>query len=50
MGGTPFLDQNYTVFGEIISGLNVIDKIAAIPTRPGDRPIKNVIMKIRLLN
>lgn len=50
MGGTPFLDQNYTVFGEIISGLNVIDKIAAIPTRSGDRPIKNVIMKIRLLN
>ena len=50
MGGTPFLDQNYTVFGEVISGLNIIDKIAAIPTQPGDRPIKNVIMKIRLLN
>ena len=50
IGGTPFLDQNYTVFGEVISGLNIIDKIAAIPTQPGDRPIKNVIMKIRLLN
>ncbi|MBX2931091.1 MAG: peptidylprolyl isomerase [Chitinophagaceae bacterium] len=50
IGGTPFLDQNYTVFGEIISGLNVIDKIASLQTRPGDRPIKDVRMKIRMLN
>jgi Peptidyl-prolyl cis-trans isomerase (rotamase) - cyclophilin family len=50
IGGTPFLDQNYTVFGEVISGLNVIDKIANAPTRPGDRPVKNIRMKIRLLN
>ncbi len=50
IGGYPFLDQNYTVFGEVISGLNVIDKIAAVQTKPGDRPLKNVVMKIRLLN
>jgi peptidyl-prolyl cis-trans isomerase B (cyclophilin B) len=50
LGGTPFLDQNYTVFGEVISGLNVLDKIAAVQTKPGDRPAKNVMMKIRLLN
>ncbi len=50
IGGTPFLDQNYTVFGEVISGLDVIDKIAALQTRPGDRPVKDVRMKIRLLN
>ena len=50
IGGTPFLDQNYTVFGEIITGLNVLDKIAASQTRPGDRPIKDVRMKLRLLN
>jgi cyclophilin family peptidyl-prolyl cis-trans isomerase len=50
IGGTPFLDQNYTVFGEVISGLDVIDKIAALQTRPVDRPIKDVRMKIRLLN
>jgi peptidyl-prolyl cis-trans isomerase B (cyclophilin B) len=51
IGGTPFLDQNYTVFGEVISGLDVIDKIAAIPTRPSDnRPVKDIRMKIRLLN
>ncbi len=50
IGGTPFLDQNYTVFGEVITGLNVIDKIAAAQTRPGDRPMKDVRMKVRLLN
>ena len=50
IGGSPFLDQNYTVFGEVISGLDVIDKIASAETKPGDRPVKNIIMKIRLLN
>jgi len=50
IGGTPFLDQNYTVFGEVIIGLDVIDKIAAVQTHPGDRPVKDVRMKIRLLN
>lgn len=49
IGGTAFLDQNYTVFGEVISGLEVIDKIANTPTRPGDRPIMDVPMRIRLL-
>ncbi len=50
LGGTPFLDQNYTVFGEVISGLDVIDKIASVQTRQGDRPLKNVMMKMRMLN
>jgi peptidyl-prolyl cis-trans isomerase B (cyclophilin B) len=50
IGGTPFLDQNYTVFGEIISGLNVLDKIASVQIQPGDRPVNNIRMKIRLLN
>ena len=50
IGGTPQLDQSYTVFGEVISGLDVIDKIAAMPTKPGDRPLTNVRMIIRLLN
>ena len=30
IGGTPFLDQQYTVFGEVIEGMDVIDKIAAV--------------------
>lgn len=50
IGGTPQLDQSYTVFGEVISGLDVIDKVTTAPTKPGDRPIENIRMKIRLLN
>ncbi|MFY7963565.1 MAG: peptidylprolyl isomerase [Chitinophagaceae bacterium] len=50
IGGTPFLDQNYTVFGEVFIGLDVIDKIATTPCYPGDRPVKNVRMKIKILN
>ena len=50
VGGTPQLDQSYTVFGEVISGLDVIDKIATAPTKPGDRPLTNVRMIMRLLN
>lgn len=50
IGGVPFLDQNYTVFGEVISGLEVIDIIAKLPKAPGDRPLQNVRMFIRLLN
>jgi cyclophilin family peptidyl-prolyl cis-trans isomerase len=50
LGGTPMLDQEYTVFGEVFIGLDVIDKIAAAPTNPNDRPIKDTRMKIRILN
>ncbi len=50
IGGTPQLDQSYTVFGEVISGLDVIDKIASIPTKSGDRPLTNARMTMRLLN
>ena len=45
-GGTPFLDMQYTVFGRVIKGLDVIDKIAATPTKPGDRPVEDVSMKM----
>ncbi|MFN4006352.1 MAG: peptidylprolyl isomerase [Chitinophagaceae bacterium] len=50
LGGTPFLDQNYTVFGEVVKGLEVIDLIAKVPRNGNDRPLKNVYMKMRLLN
>jgi peptidyl-prolyl cis-trans isomerase B (cyclophilin B) len=50
IGGTPFLDQNYTVFGEVVKGLDVIDKIAAVPRDQNDRPLKDIRMKMRLLN
>lgn len=49
IGGTPFLDQNYTVFGEVFIGLDVIDKIAAIKCGNADRPIEDVRMKIKII-
>jgi peptidyl-prolyl cis-trans isomerase B (cyclophilin B) len=48
-GGTPFLDMQYTVFGKVISGFDVIDKIAEVETKPGDRPVEDVIMNIRVI-
>jgi cyclophilin family peptidyl-prolyl cis-trans isomerase len=53
VGGTPHLDQGYTVFGEVVDGLDVIDKIAAVPTSKSadrDRPLENVmIVKTKLV-
>ncbi len=49
LGGTPHLDGNYTVFGEVIQGLDVIDKIAAVPTQPGDRPLENIVMTMKIV-
>lgn len=49
VGGTPFLDGAYTVYGEVIKGLDVIDKIAAVKTAPGDRPVQDVWMKMKLI-
>lgn len=48
IGGTPFLDQRYTVFGEVVKGLHVVDSIAAVKTDRHDRPVKDIRMKIRL--
>jgi cyclophilin family peptidyl-prolyl cis-trans isomerase len=48
-GGTPHLDGSYTVFGEVIDGFDVIDKIAAVKTAPGDKPIQPVTMTIEIL-
>ncbi len=46
VGGSPWLDQQYTIFGEVISGLDVIDKIAAVEKLPGDRPKVDIMMTI----
>lgn len=50
IGGTPFLDQNYTIFGEVVTGLNIIDSIAKQPRDARDRPIQPVRMQVRMLN
>ncbi len=50
LGGTPSLDNEYTVFGEVVSGIEVVDKIAAVQTAPGDRPVEDVKMKVRIVN
>lgn len=42
VGGTPFLDFNYTVFGQVIEGYDVLDAIAESKTRPGDRPEEDI--------
>lgn len=44
LGGTPFLDGNYTVFGEVVKGLEVVDVIAGTKTLPGDRPAEDVFI------
>lgn len=42
VGGAPWLDGSYTVYGEVIDGLDVVDKIAGVKTSKGDRPVENV--------
>ena len=52
VGGTPNLDMDYTVFGEVVEGLDVVDKISSLPKNPslGDRPIEDVKMKVSIVN
>ncbi|MCC8154198.1 MAG: peptidylprolyl isomerase [Tannerellaceae bacterium] len=44
-GGSPHLDGNYTVFGEVVSGQKVVDKIQLVMTNSNDRPLKNIKIK-----
>lgn len=49
IGGTPHLDGGYTVFGEVIEGLEVIDRIVAAETDSNDRPMEDVVYHISLV-
>ncbi len=49
IGGTPQLDGNYTVFGQVIKGIEVIDKIAAVRTDGRDRPEDDIKMKMSII-
>ena len=47
-GGTPQLDGQYTVFGEVVEGLDVLDKIAAVPRDANDRPLEDIRMTMKV--
>ena len=49
IGGTPHLDQNYTVYGEVVKGIEMVDTIAAVKKSPTDRPLEDIPMEVSLL-
>jgi cyclophilin family peptidyl-prolyl cis-trans isomerase len=50
VGGVPHLDQNYTVYGEVVTGIDMVDRIAALKKDSRDRPLEDVPMTVELLS
>ena len=50
IGGTPHLDGQYTVFGEVEEGLDIVDQIQQAATGRGDRPIEDIEMKMEVID
>ena len=49
IGGAPFLDMDYTVYGEVVEGLEIIDQMCAVATDRGNRPVEDMKMKVRIV-
>jgi peptidyl-prolyl cis-trans isomerase B (cyclophilin B) len=49
IGGAPGLDMGYTVFGEVVDGLSVVDAIAQLSRDPSDRPYEDIRMKVSII-
>lgn len=49
VGGTPHLDGQYTVFGEVIEDLDIVKKIQSVQTLPGDRPAEDITMQVTVI-
>lgn len=49
LGGTPFLDNQYTVFGEVEEGLDIVENIQNIATMPNDRPEEDIVMEMEIV-
>jgi cyclophilin family peptidyl-prolyl cis-trans isomerase len=50
VGGAPHLDQNYTVYGEVVTGIDMVDRVAAVKKDDNDRPDVNIPMTVELLS
>lgn len=50
VGGVPHLDQNYTVYGEVVTGLDMVDRIAGVKKDERDRPLVNIPMTVSVLS
>ncbi|HQW25357.1 MAG TPA: peptidylprolyl isomerase, partial [Saprospiraceae bacterium] len=48
-GGTPFLDRDYSVYGRLVSGFDVLDQIARAPKDARDRPTKDIKMTVKVI-
>ena len=50
VGGAPHLDGNYTVYGEVVAGIDMVDLVAAVKVDENDRPVADVPMKVEVLS